>query len=195
MITTQSIETMLYLVLWFLLPLIPAFLLYRFLPNSGNVRGPLKGLTIKFTGAFAGYLVLFLLSMGFFSRLIQTSQIYEVWTVTGSVIDMESKRAIPVQYNPRMTLVPSNNITNGTFRFKIVGEKKLDLIEFPALSLEADQFISTPLELLDYDIHNKTTKTDWVMDYKHKTARLASTIKLSKENSISKNDTLYVQEY
>jgi hypothetical protein len=45
-----------------LLPLIPAFVLFRFLPSSADVEGPFKGLTIKLGGAFAGYVVTVLLS-------------------------------------------------------------------------------------------------------------------------------------
>ena len=45
-----------------MLPLVSAFVLFRFLPSSANVDGPLKGLTIKLGGAFAGYVVAVLLS-------------------------------------------------------------------------------------------------------------------------------------
>lgn len=51
-----------YMLLILLLPLVPAFVLFRFLPSSANVEGPLKGLTIKLGGAFAGYVVTVLLS-------------------------------------------------------------------------------------------------------------------------------------
>lgn len=46
-----------YMLLVLLLPLIPAFLLFRFLPSCANVEGPFKGLKIKLGGAFAGYFV------------------------------------------------------------------------------------------------------------------------------------------
>jgi hypothetical protein len=51
-----------YMLLVLLLPLIPAFVLFRFLPSSANVEGPFKGLTIKLGGAFAGYFLTVLLS-------------------------------------------------------------------------------------------------------------------------------------
>lgn len=51
-----------YMLLVLLLPLIPAFVLFRFLPSAANVEGPFKGLTIKLGGAFAGYFVTVLLS-------------------------------------------------------------------------------------------------------------------------------------
>lgn len=48
-----------------LLPLIPAYIIYKFLPESEtNVEGPYKKLNLKLKGAFAGYFLLVLLSLG-----------------------------------------------------------------------------------------------------------------------------------
>jgi hypothetical protein len=45
-----------------LLPVIPAFLLFKALPSSdADLSGPLKGFTIKLKGAFAGYFATVLL--------------------------------------------------------------------------------------------------------------------------------------
>ena len=51
-----------YMLLILLLPLAPAFILFKFLPSSADAGGPLKGLTIKLSGAFGGYIVAVLLS-------------------------------------------------------------------------------------------------------------------------------------
>jgi hypothetical protein len=51
-----------YMLLILLIPIIPAFILFRFLPSSANVKGPLKGLDIKLGGAFGGYIVAVILS-------------------------------------------------------------------------------------------------------------------------------------
>jgi hypothetical protein len=52
-----------YMLVVLLLPLFPAFLLFRYLPSSeATVEGPLKGLKIKLGGALAGYVALVLLS-------------------------------------------------------------------------------------------------------------------------------------
>ncbi|HEX7903459.1 MAG TPA: hypothetical protein VF487_06245 [Chitinophagaceae bacterium] len=53
---------LIYILAWFILPLTPAFILFKFLPSVGNVEGPLKGMQLKFGGAFAGYLILFFIS-------------------------------------------------------------------------------------------------------------------------------------
>jgi hypothetical protein len=51
-----------YMLLILLLPLLPAFVLFRFLPSSSDVQGPFKGLTVQIGGAFAGYFLTVLLS-------------------------------------------------------------------------------------------------------------------------------------
>ena len=57
-----------------LLPLIPAFLLYKFLPSRTSVSGPFKGLNVKLTGAFGGYFLLVLTSIGIFFPLLKNDQ-------------------------------------------------------------------------------------------------------------------------
>ncbi|MEP6947864.1 MAG: hypothetical protein ABI863_01255, partial [Ginsengibacter sp.] len=57
-----------------LLPLIPAFLLYKFLPSRTNVSGPFKGLNLKLTGAFGGYFLLVLTAVGIFFPLLKNDQ-------------------------------------------------------------------------------------------------------------------------
>ena len=57
-----------------LLPLIPAFLLYKFLPSKTNVSGPFKGLNLKLTGAFGGYFLLVVTAIGVFFPLLKNEQ-------------------------------------------------------------------------------------------------------------------------
>jgi hypothetical protein len=48
-----------------MLPLVPAFIIYKFLPESEtNVEGPYKKLNLKLKGAFAGYFLLVLIGIG-----------------------------------------------------------------------------------------------------------------------------------
>jgi len=57
-----------------LLPLVPAFLLYKFLPSKTSVAGPFKGLNLKLTGAFGGYFLLVLTAIGVFFPLLKNDQ-------------------------------------------------------------------------------------------------------------------------
>ena len=46
---------------WVALPLVPAILIYRLFPDTQvAASGPLAGLTVKASGAFAAYLIVFL---------------------------------------------------------------------------------------------------------------------------------------
>jgi hypothetical protein len=68
-----------------LLPLIPAYILFRALPSDASVTGPFKGLKLKLGGAFAGYFIVFIALQYFFpapARPQSVSQ-YEVWHIKG----------------------------------------------------------------------------------------------------------------
>jgi len=72
-----------------LLPLVPAFLLYRFLPAETHVTGPFKGLSIQLTGAFAGYFILTLGTGGFIAEqrhedALKAAQA-QLWAVRGVI--------------------------------------------------------------------------------------------------------------
>jgi hypothetical protein len=93
-----------------LLPLIPAFLLYKFLPSKTNVSGPFKGLNLKLTGAFGGYFLLVLTSIGIFFPLLKNEQAklidqqnekikqlentlssHQQWTMKGNILSSSPK--------------------------------------------------------------------------------------------------------
>ncbi|MFI5152051.1 MAG: hypothetical protein ACHQET_01875 [Chitinophagales bacterium] len=57
-----------------LIPLIPAFILYKFLPSKATVTGPFKGLNLKLSGSFGGYFLLVLVSSGIFFPLLRNEQ-------------------------------------------------------------------------------------------------------------------------
>ncbi len=44
-----------------LLPIVPAYVLFRALPSQAEVSGPFQGMTIKLGGAFSAYFIVFLL--------------------------------------------------------------------------------------------------------------------------------------
>jgi hypothetical protein len=60
---TQSVFLVGLLLIWVALPLLPAILIYKLCPD-GNVglSGPLANLTVKASGAFAGYLIVLLVT-------------------------------------------------------------------------------------------------------------------------------------
>lgn len=82
MTTTYSLLYVLAAVM--LLPLVPAFLLYKFLPSRTSVGGPFKGLNIKLTGAFSGYFLLVITAIGIFFPLLKNEQ--------AKIIDQQNQR-------------------------------------------------------------------------------------------------------
>lgn len=101
-------SSILYLLAGFLIPLIPAYILYKTLPAQTSVSGPFKGLTINLSGAFAGYFLLVLIAFAFTLKNIDDSTakqleniiaenanlkkqnsdlkvLYENWTIKGQI--------------------------------------------------------------------------------------------------------------
>lgn len=75
-------------VVWVLLPLVPALLIYWLFPNTPvAVSGPLAGVSVKTGGAFGAYLVILLLTWGELQTINQSIAGWQsqFWTVKGSV--------------------------------------------------------------------------------------------------------------
>ena len=142
-----------YIAVVVLVPLIPAFLLYKFLPaGRTEVGGPFKGLDIKLSGAFAGYFLVVLIVTSLLVFLIKTKPVapcpacpkppatqYEVYTVTGKV-DLEGQpNSQKIDYNQlTFSLQPSERTLNpdGSFSFEIpVKPGQNGKPEFPYLNV------------------------------------------------------------
>ena len=89
-----------FLLLSFILivPILPAYLMFKVLPGTGNVHGKLRGLEIKLGGAFAGYFALVLLVVSELPKikaaLASPPPTTQVWEVEGQVMDEGNKEAI-----------------------------------------------------------------------------------------------------
>src|SRR4028118_480786 len=58
-----------------LVPIIPAYILYKFLPQSDtDVSGPYQGLSIKLKGAFAGYFLLVIVGLALQYAIMNNKQ-------------------------------------------------------------------------------------------------------------------------
>jgi hypothetical protein len=72
-----------------LLPIVPAYLLFRVLPSTGGLKGKLHGMEIKLGGAFAGYFAVLLLI--FYEHNIifapPPPPVAFVWHLSGQVLD------------------------------------------------------------------------------------------------------------
>lgn len=105
-----------------LLPLIPAFLLYKYLPAKTHVSGPFQGLSIQLTGSFAGYFLIALGTGGFVREQLKSQSLAQLWTVRGTVKlmpDGHSPQAADVDMLMRPP-VPSGIQPDGSFEIEKV---------------------------------------------------------------------------
>lgn len=108
-----------------LLPLIPAFLLFKMLPSTAVVRGPLSGLTVDLGGAFGGYVALTVFLATFYSMRMTAP---ETWTVQGELqaVDGEIPTDLVCKLKP-----PTLHIEDGKFEFDVpvtASKKPLNLV-------------------------------------------------------------------
>jgi len=112
---------------WVLLPLIPAIVIYLIFPNTKtSLGGPLSGLSIKSSGAFAAYFIVLLATFPLlnmqnrnFNTVLRPS-----WVITGTVqIEDEEGREIDydqAEVSPlRVTLNPDPVILEDRKTFRV----------------------------------------------------------------------------
>jgi hypothetical protein len=80
------------LILIVLLPMIPAYFLFRNLPSTGNVEGTFKGMEVKLGGAFAGYFIVIILIFHYMDKWSPAAPpppppTAEVWHLSGQLAD------------------------------------------------------------------------------------------------------------
>jgi hypothetical protein len=147
-----------YVLVVVLVPVIPAFLLYKFLPaGKTTVGGPFRGLDIKLSGAFAGYFLVVLITSSLVVFLIQKKPPpapyqYEVYTVRGR-IDLQKAGDRPFDFkNLNFTFEPSQQqvFSDGSFILDIpVKPNQTGQLDFPTLTIEysAPENPSQPYEV------------------------------------------------
>ena len=123
-----------------LLPLGPAFVLYKLLPSTAKVRGPFKGLNLQLSGAFGGYFMLTLMVFGFISTRPQPKPpaTEEMWEVTGKIDCQQSGDPVDIS-QLRLSMMPPSTVTGGDGTFIVhVPAKRLPSGEakFPILLIE-----------------------------------------------------------
>ena len=148
MLREEAWQAIVFLAVAVLAPLVPAFLLFKFLPSTGKVSGPWKGLNVKFGGAFGGYLVIFFALLA--SRPADLNH-YHTWTVQGRVELRPGSQELPT--DPRHVVVrvvpPNLNLlNNGAFDFEIaVNENRYGQLTFPNLQLDLPGYQGTTVAL------------------------------------------------
>ena len=125
-----------------LVPMIPAFILYKYLPSQAGVEGTyLYGLKINLAGAFAGYFVIMLSVFGWFQmHPVQTPPDKaavpdtELWTVKGSI----KMPAGAAKSDVRLSIFPGFRINQqGQFTIEVPVRRLRDgSLDFPSLQVD-----------------------------------------------------------
>jgi hypothetical protein len=138
------------------LPLIPAVILFKLIPSKGEVSGPLKGMTVKYGGAFAGYLPVFLFLL---KALPFGADRYVTYTVSGKVVfDRAPDEMGPDAHDIRVRLTPPRldvdpDGPNGQFSFDVpVPIGKDGRPAFPSLALDLPGYEPRLLPLAPNDV-------------------------------------------
>jgi len=136
-----------------LLPIVPAYLLFKVLPASANVTGVLHGLEIKLGGAFAGYFALFLvfcLELPKLKAVIDPPPAQaQVWRVEGQLVD-EHNQGLPIAPCDINFTMPAPNEGDEDGRFRATfttSTAPTGAVEFPYLSLAHAGFPNTSVSL------------------------------------------------
>ena len=130
-------ENIIYLLIVILIPVIPAYLLFKKLKSSAEAAGPvspIKEFTVKFGGAFAGYFPVFLLLYFKLPNKFaqQPDPVKDLWEVTGHVTDATTKKAIETSEADLLVILePSSIVSSGTFTLYLLsptfhGKQRLD---------------------------------------------------------------------
>jgi hypothetical protein len=110
----------LYISIWVLLPIIPAYLMYRALPmetigEKTSVKGVISGFKINLTGGFSGYFALLLLFLTLLRGVVNVELDAirmgepEVWTILGT-IEQATEQAKAVVTPPGHIVQPGGSI-------------------------------------------------------------------------------------
>lgn len=137
---TRLMLTIAYMIALILLPIIPAYLLFRALPSStAAATGPLQGLQIKLGGAFAGYIIVLLL----ISRLVPPPPFEQAYTLRGSLRLAVDSTASPSfwKHLVSFSVQPPNQeaYEDGSFEVTFPYEPNSDNRRYPIIEVSASR--------------------------------------------------------
>jgi hypothetical protein len=172
---------------WVLLPLVPAILIYRLFPNTAvGVSGPLANLSVRASGAFAAYLIVFVFTYPLVrshdEKIAALQHTY--WRIKGQIelLDKDGKpregdyllRKMVLQTNP-----PPNRVESDYVEINIPAP-------FPLLILEIPDFGRTVI-----DLSHLRSQSGVVVDEYNKVIELKTPIAIKETNRVSAGRIVY----
>jgi hypothetical protein len=180
-----------------LLPLVPAYILFKALPSQAEISGPFQGLTIKLGGAFAAYFVVFIVLWHGLDLEVERFH-YHTWTVNGSLAFAGgdagvNKNDITCYIHPPDLHVQAD----GSFQFDIpVREDVNGAPDWPMLTMELGGFVPAVVHLYQPGQNPKygvsVVKEDY--DAKNRTITLTDPIAFTPKTSQPKYEPTRAQE-
>ena len=141
--------SLLIVVLVILLPILPAFLLFRALPSKAMVSGPLQGFKVNLGGAFAGYFAVVVLLIASHTILFPPPPIYQVWELSGTITDengnpIQPLGATDVAFDPPIFQPDLGGVFTVRFATTLDAAGKMT---FPKIFISHDKYNSRPIDL------------------------------------------------
>jgi hypothetical protein len=165
--------------LWILLPLVPAVLIYRLFPNTSvAVSGPLAQLTVRASGAFAAYLIVFACSYPVTTRFEQTVDGFErpFWTIKGRIKLVDANGA-EVLSDPLLEKMSVKTVPDPiTVESYLVRVNVPETEDFPLLILDIPDFGRQVIDLRSPD-------AGITFDHYHKTINITAPITIQERPS------------
>ena len=152
-------ENIIYIVIIVILPIIPAYVLFKKLPSTAIATGPFHGLNLNLSGAFAGYFIVVLVVSASVTFFYQKPR-YDMWTIKGSILLDKSETGADAR-NANLSIQPPKQtiFPDGGFEFVNVPYKKGDAL--PSIIVAKDGYGLATAHLgeqykVAYDENNKT---------------------------------------
>lgn len=158
-------------------PIIPSYLLFKFLPSTAVGSGPFQGLRVNLSGGFAGYFLVLLMLLPIRGSFITS---YDKWTVTGRIVDADGN--IIKYLDPRFVTYSGRSMKSdqsGNFTLEFVTTSDGEY-SFPDLYIHLPGYLSKDLFLGPKDQDYDSLEDPSGVDSKNKFIRLG-TIKLQKD--------------
>ncbi|MCA1629652.1 MAG: hypothetical protein LC785_07800 [Acidobacteria bacterium] len=179
----QDFVRLIYIVVAVIAPMVPAFVLFKYLPARARASGPYTGLKINLEGAFAGYFLLFLATLGFL-RFGGSPPDYEhqVWKVSGKVLLEQAdsqldENKLVISTRPNVTLSKEGDF----IIYVVVRRERASQDDFPFLIFEyGNEYASRSLNLNKLQTDNEPVIT-WSRNPLLKEVNIENTIVLKKK--------------
>jgi hypothetical protein len=173
-----------------LLPIVPAYLLFKALPSTAAVSGPLKGLELKLGGGFAGYFALVLLVL-YTAPTWNPPRAYELWSVDGQVVNGVSGKPIEPLDSKDVTITAPQTFEcantrldrNGLFKLYFAPISGPSGLEYPKVLVGHNAFATVTIDLTP-------AKSDPHLKIDSRTRHIDAPIKLEPEQPFSPQGSL-----